>query len=536
MTNLTTQNHPPRLISFAAATATALLLGLGMPGITGWWPLLFIALVPLLSMVRHLPPMCSGCMGMFCGLLYNIILLYWIVIVLGRYGGLPPWISVPAMTLLALTVGSYLALFCLLLNLIVHRIGNGNNVTGWIVLIAPVIWVGIDFLGGILFTGFPWMDLGYGLYRQPLLIQAADLGGHHLITFCIVLINGLLTWLIERFRNPVSDKGGLVPVIAGCVLLICVGGYSIPRYQQISSAMTTAEQARVGVIQGNIDQGEKWSPGRKEQTVANYLSLSRQVVEKNVDLIVWPETALPFYPQQDSRLMSRVLNFTREHQTHLLTGSPFYALNPKKDGEKKGIDYFNSGLLFNDQGRLTGRYNKQHLVPFGEYVPLRNLLWFIKPLVEMVGDFTAGSSFKPLHAGKIKAGVLICFESIFPEIARREVVEGGNLLVNLTNDAWYGRSSAPHHSFAMSVLRAVENRRSLVRAANTGISGFVEPTGVIRKQSEIFMPAALAETVPLFTALTIFTRGGHWFGAICLIMILPLLLIGWKKRHPSCSG
>jgi len=149
--------------------------------------------------------------------------------------------------------------------------------------------------------------------------------------------------------------------------------------------------------------------------------------------------------------------------------------------------------------------------------------------VVSVGDFTAGSSYEPLQAGNIMAGVLICFESIFPEISRREVEAGSNLLVNLTNDAWYGRSSAPYHSLAMSVFRAVETRRSLVRAANTGISGFVEPTGTIRAQSQLFVSAALTETMVLSDEQTIFTRGGHWFGAFCLAMILPLLLL--HRRH-----
>ena len=159
---------------------------------------------------------------------------------------------------------------------------------------------------------------------------------------------------------------------------------------------------------------------------------------------------------------------------------------------------------------------------------MRTYLSFLEPLVVSVGDFTAGSSFEPLQAGKIRVGVLICFESIFPAIARREVEAGANLLVNLTNDAWYGLSSAPYQSFAMSVFRAVETRRSLVRAANTGISGFVEPTGAIRVQSPLFEPAALTETVVLLDVQTVFTRTGHWFGALCLILILPLLLFRRK--------
>jgi apolipoprotein N-acyltransferase len=526
----TAANPPARLYSFAAATLTALLLALAMPGRIGWWPLLFIALVPLLLTLRSLPPTRSACMGLFCGLLYNISLLYWIVIVLGRYGGLQPWLSVPAMALLALYMAAYLSLFCLLLNLVLRKYAPATG-SAMLLLAAPTIWVGLDFLGNILFTGFPWMDLGYGLYQQPLLIQAAALGGHHLLTFVIILVNGLLVWLIERFYLPQKKNGqaNFIPVIAANLFLLCLAGYSGYRLVAVKSAGTANPQVIISVIQGNIEQAEKWSPGQKEKTVRQYLRLSADALAEKPELLVWPETALPFFPSQNP-LMNNVLSFIRENRINLITGSPYFVLktdppaSQSKD-DKKPIDYFNSSLLLDQSGRLAGRYDKQHLVPYGEYVPLRSYLWFLKPLVVQVGDFSAGTSFEPLRTGKIRAGILICFESIFPEIARQEVLAGSNLLVNLTNDAWYGRSSAPHQSMAMSVLRAVENRRSLVRAANTGISGFVAPTGVIRSQSELFMPAALTESVELINEQTIFSRWGHWFGPGCLALILPLLLL-----------
>lgn len=523
--------YPSRLFSFAAAAASALLLILGMPGRIGWWPLLFIALTPLLLAVRRLPAMRCACMGLFCGLLYNIGLLYWIVIVLGRYGGLPVWISVPGMTLLALYMGCYLGLFCLLLNLVIKRSRAGKGSTGRMILAAPILWVGLDYLRSFLFSGFPWMDLGYGLYQQPLLIQAADLGGHHLVTFCIVLLNALLVWLFDQSstRVPETLPGRRVPVVFGCILLAAVSSYSFWRYQQISTAVETGPKATVAVVQGNISQDEKWTPARKEETVDTYLGLSRSLLEhEELELMVWPETALPFYPQQDP-LMEKVLDFVREKKVQLLTGAPWFVLKTEKKAGRKPVDYFNSGLLIDASGKPAGRYDKQHLVPFGEYVPIRSYLPFLEPLVVSVGDFTAGSSYEPLQTGNIRAGVLICFESIFPAISRREVEAGSNLLVNLTNDAWYGRSSAPYHSLAMSVFRAVETRRSLVRAANTGISGFVEPSGIIRAQSRLFEPAALMETVVLLSGQTFFTSGGYWFGSLCLAMIVPLLLL--RRRH-----
>jgi apolipoprotein N-acyltransferase len=520
-----------RFAAFAAAVSAAALLFLAMPGITGWWPLLFVALVPLLSALRRLSARRSLCMGMLCGLIYNIGLLYWIVPVLRRFGGQHVLISACALLLLAAYMAVYVGLFCLLLNLMISRSGPEGDSTAVALLTAPVLWVGLDVVRGHLLTGMPWMDLGYGLYRQPLLIQAADLGGHHLITFCIVMINALLFWLIDRIRTPDAPPsrhhyGQAVIVLLG---LCCVGVYSVLRYQQVASEMTATEKAAVVAVQGNISQSEKWSPDVKAKTIDQYLALSRASVTKmnRTDLLIWPETALPFYPPREP-LMNRIRDFVREKRVHLLTGSPYFTVTPKR---KKPVAYYNSALLFNPSGRLEARYNKQHLVPFGEYIPLRTYLWFLKPLVELIGDFTPGDSFEPLEADRIKAGVLICFESIFPEIARRETMAGANLLVNLTNDAWYGRSSAPYHSWAMTVMRAVENRRSLVRAANTGISGFVEPTGIIRKQSSLFTAEAVTADVELTTMQTIFTCGGHLFGTVCLALILPLLYLSVLKQR-----
>jgi apolipoprotein N-acyltransferase len=522
----------PRLHSFAAAAATALLLNLAMPGFTGWWPLLFVALVPLLVCANRLPPMRSGCMGMFCGLLYNIGLLHWIVIVLGRYGGLPSWISVPGLGLLALYMAVYTALFCLLFAVPASgKQGRGQALA--LLWGAPVLWVGMEFLRSFFLSGFPWMDIGYGLYGVPLLIQSADLGGHLLVSFLVVQVNGMLAWLVVRrlSDHPQQEPFFILPVIGSLVFLLSLGAYSGLRLQQGFIPEQPENTAVISVIQGNISQDEKWTPERKQETVNTYIKLSKTgVTGKGVDLLVWPETALPFFPQQDGLTLD-IVRYLEASSTPLLTGAPFYVPRPERGKGGKLVDYYNSALLIAPDGQLAGRYNKQHLVPFGEYVPLRQYLPFLEPLVVAAGDFTAGDSFQPLEIGRIRAGVLICFESIFPEIARKEVVNGANVLVNLTNDAWYGRSSAPYQSLAMAVFRAVENRRALVRAANTGISGVIQPSGRIAIRSELFVPAALTGAVNLMEKQTFFVRLGHWFGLLCLVCGgLSVGIVFWRSR------
>jgi len=511
--------------------ASALLLFAAMPGYVEWWPLLFVSLAPLLFIALYLPPRQAAWIGFVSGCIYSILTLHWIVVVLGRYGGLPAPVSIGAMLLLAAYMGAYTALFCLMLSFLAGRWWHRERSIAALVWTAPLLWVGLEYLRGVLFTGFPWLDLGYGLYQKPVLIQAADLGGHLLISFALVLANGFVVGIVDRQRSAVrwNLRGERrVLLLAGC-LLIFVFGYSFLRFQVLSPLYRHGLRAGVAVVQGNISQDVKWSPARKKETVAIYEQLSvKALADHTTELLVWPETALPFYPQQDP-LAKRIQALARRENLYLLTGAPTYRRNSGSDRET--IQYFNSALLFGPDGQVVDGYAKQHLVPFGEYVPLKKQLFFLAPLVENSGDFSPGKSSRPLVLGEhIRLGVLICFESIFPDIARAEVKAGANLLVNLTNDAWYGRTSAPRQSLAMAVFRAAENKRSLVRAANTGISALVEPSGRLIAGSEIFTPAVLNAQVPILELPTLFGRGGYMFGAACLSLIPGLLF--WRKRYP----
>ncbi|MCW5211751.1 apolipoprotein N-acyltransferase [Desulfobulbus sp. TB] len=506
-----------------------------MPGKIGWWPLLFVALLPLLSTLGRLSARQSILTGIVCGMFFYTGLLYWISPVLQRYGGLHPVVTITALFALVAYMTTYLCLFCCLGNYILILLCRSKGKSAALLLLAaPTLWVGLDFIRGTLFTGMPWMDLGYALYRQPFLIQAADLGGHHFITFAVVLINALFFYFLSRVRTADAAASGyhFVPPVVVFLLLACLGGYSTVRYQQIVSKVATADTALISAVQGNIQQNVKWVPSHKEKTVDQYLLLSRQAITgktEKPDLLVWPETALPFYPAREP-LMNKVDDFVWENDILLLTGSPFFTITPTQE---QPLAYYNSALLLDRTGSIAARYNKQHLVPFGEYVPLRNYLWFLKPLVEIVGNFTAGDSSQPLDGETIQAGVLICFESLFPDIARKEVAEGANLLANLTNDAWYGRSVAPDHSWAMTVFRSVENRRSLVRAANTGISGFVSPTGEILQETELFEAKAISARIPLLTLHSVFARGGYHFDIICLFLALILLYLSACKQQKN---
>jgi len=513
---------------------TSLLLLLSMPGRFGWWPLLFIALVPLLSFIRKKGPRVSFSAGLVTGFLYHAGMLYWIVIVLGRYGGLPPFISVPALLLLSLYMALYTALFASILSWLSGQPEKGVPLPLFL-FAAPALWVGLDWLRSVLFSGFPWMDIGYGLFSQPYLLQVADLGGHDLVTFLLVLVNVLVLILISALR-PATDRTTSryvrTTIITAAAILLLASCYSVFRYRQMSQVTEAAPVLKVAVVQGNIPQDEKWTPARKFSTLDLYQGLSEKAVPADdATLVVWPETALPFFPVNDP-LFKTVTGWAAARHIWLLTGAPFFVLNDDLDRTfAQAASYYNSALLVDPAGEVRGRYDKQHLVPFGEYVPLRKLLPFLEPLVESVGNFSFGSSEPPLSMDGVKLGVLICYESIFPALARKEAAQGANVLVNITNDAWYGRSSAPYQSFAMSVLRAVENRRSLVRAANTGISGFVDPLGGVQAQTPIFETLSLASTVPVIKERTFFVRFGYRFAPACLLLFAILVVFRLRKNR-----
>jgi apolipoprotein N-acyltransferase len=496
------------------------LLCLGLPGSGGLWPLLFIALVPLLVTIRKAKPGQAAWCGLITGLVHFLSLLYWIVIVMGRYGGLPWYISYTTLFSLALVLTVFVVIFTISARLFLTE--ATPIVTLWIL---PCLWVGLDWIRSFLFSGFPWMDLGYGLWSVPQLIQISDLTGHFGITFLLLLTNTLVALLLTD-RARTLRLSIIVPVV---MLMLAAAGYSTWRWQSLERHLPTKEVMTIGVVQGNVEQDKKWAPEERRATVTAYIGRTVSLfAPKKPALVVWPETALPFFPEAQHPLMIPLRSLTTQHQIALLTGAPWYEAI---DRAEKKFQYYNSALLLNVDGRFGGQYFKTHLVPFGEYVPMKKYLPFIAPIVQTVGDFTPGTVEDPIVYQKAKIGVLLCYEIIFPDIAEQWVRAGANILINLTNDAWYGKSSAPQQSFAMTVFRAVENRRSLVRAANTGISGFIDPLGRVRMRSEIFVPWEASADVVLNEDVPIVVRYGYMFAPFCFFLGTGLLLLQVLRRR-----
>ena len=477
--------------------------------------LAWVALIPLLIAIEDRSPAEAFKIGWFCGLVAYGGLLYWVMIVMGQYGKLPAYATIPLWLLLS----AWLAFFPALA---VWATTSGKQNVIKAVVLLPLAWVASDYLRSFLLTGFPWTMLGHSQYRLLPLIQVADLTGVYGITALIVLANTVLYRIIRAFSGanvPYPAKSALVLVLA----LIGTLGYGLYR---LNTPLQT-KSLRVALIQGNINQAVKWSPSFRDTTLDIYSSLSRQAIQsQKPDLIVWPESAAPFFFQENSPSSDRIRNLARELKTCILFGSPATEL---RNGSPTNL---NSAFLLDQNGNEQGRSDKIHLVPFGEYVPLARLLPFVNKMVHGIGDFSPGQQVKPLMAGQIPLGVLVCYEAIFPELARAHVNSGSRVLVNITNDAWFGRSSAPWQHLSMAVFRAIETRTPLVRAANTGITSVVDQNGHIRGMTPLFSQAVMVDEVKTGQADAVYLKIGDLFAQGCLTVALLLLAIGfWKQRQ-----
>ncbi len=493
------------------AFLSGILLALAFPRVNQSW-LAWIALVPLLQ-VMSIRPFRSG---FIAGLGFFGLVLYWLNIVMTTYGGLHPVFSLAAYLMLVV----YLALFFGTATWACCRLQEKLALSP--VLTLPVLWVALEFLRSFLFTGFPWATLGYSQQTYLPVIQSADIFGVYGISFLLVLSNALCSrlWELGRKRQLHTFPWAWLAL----VLLLIVGNYGYGLWRLGKSVEQGGEKLQVALIQGNIDQSLKWDPAYQQATVDIYRDLSLAAsTAPSADLIIWPESATPFYFQEAGPLHDEVVSVSRATGSSLLFGSPAF------EQANRRYQYLNSAFLLDPRGKILGRSDKVHLVPFGEYVPLGRYLPFINKLVSGIGDFSPGR-VNPLPMNGDQLGVLVCFEGIFPELARDYVRQGSDLLVNITNDAWFGKSSAPFQHLAMIRFRAVENRVWVARAANTGISAFIAPTGEITAQTPIFTPGFLRGEVTTGARLTLYTRIGDLLPVMFLFLSL-FWLVKTRRRY-----
>ncbi|HEV8702495.1 MAG TPA: apolipoprotein N-acyltransferase [Candidatus Polarisedimenticolia bacterium] len=480
--------------------------------------LALVALIPFLLSLQATEKGTALLRGYACGGSFFAILLYWIPAVMETYGGLPLPVAWLLQALLVFYLATFFALFAWIVSVAWRRYGPVA------LAFAPVSWVALEIARARLLTGFPWGLLGYTQYRNPALLQAAVWGGIFAVSFLVMAVNAGGALLILQ---PAASRAR----IAGAILIAVsalsfMGGRLALGREAGHEADGDGGAIPVAAIQANVAQDHKWDPKAAAGTLSDLARLSRQAASSGARLIVWPESSSPFSVRRpggdrasgpgvetDAAYAAFLGDLARSLHADLIVGSVDY----RAAGET--VRAYNSALAVGADGTLGATYDKVHLVPFGEYVPLARALFFVNRMVSgSIGEFDAGTRLEPLPTSVGRAGTVICYEAIFPEIVRRVAGRDAAFLVNITNDAWFGRTAAPYQHLAMAAVRAAENRRYMVRAANTGISALIDPFGRILARTGIEESAVLGGTIRARHDRTVYARCGDLFAWGCAIL------------------
>jgi len=478
--------------------------------------LAWIAFIPWLWALKKKSPLQAAYLGLVAGFVFFTGLLYWVYVVLTEYGHLPGPVSVFFLIVLTGYLALYFSAFAFLLRWAADKIHLPET------LFAPPLWVSLEYLRGILFSGFPWGLLGYSQFLTLPMVQISDITGIYGVSFIIVLVNVSLYRMVGTSFDE-GWKPALKELLAAGIILAMTGLYGQWRLMDLDKRTKDVKPFLVALIQGNIRQDIKWDPQFQEETVRIYTDLTRQIKSQPPDLIIWPETATPFFFQSAFSFQSRILELSQEMGAPLLFGAPGF----ERDGVK--INYFNSAFLISPEKKILGRYDKVHLVPFGEYAPLAGILGFTRDIIGAIGDFTPGEGVHNLTLPWGKFGVLICYEAIFPDLTRSFVERGAQFLVNITNDAWFGRTAAPYQHLSMATLRAVENHVPIARAANTGITAVIDSRGRVVRSTDLFTREILSGTIEIAKSRTFYTEFGDLFVYLCLGFTVLFLIFTRRK-------
>jgi apolipoprotein N-acyltransferase len=460
------------------------------------WFFGWVGIVPLLYAVRGKTPRRAFGLGWLAGVAHFAALLYWIAPTISNYTQITQWQAVGVLVVLSLVLGALMGGFVSVLEWLASA-GISR------VVAAPALWVVYEWMRYFVPAPCPWSLLGYSQYTVTPAIQIADLGGIYLVSAVLAFVNAALA---ELLRVGVRARPRLlIATLAVPLLTLVYGAARISTMDRFEG-----RTIQIGVAQASVAQQFKWDRAYENSTVATYSRLTREAAAAGAQLVVWPEAAVPFYVPQDLR--SRELE-----RLSASTGVEMFVGTPGAEQTDEGIVHYNRAWHVVPERGLDRSYDKIQLVPFGEYVPFGFLLSWLDRAVVVIGDFGRGEEYTvfegPLadNGQRSRFSGLICYEGIFPGLTREFVAVGAELLLNISNDAWYGYSSAPYQHLAMASVRAVENRVPLVRATNTGVSAVVDRVGRIRAATPLFEEAWFVEPVEVGYAGSVYTEFGDWF-------------------------
>lgn len=469
-------------------------------------------------------------LGISFGIVSGFGRVYWLAETLERFGHL----SRPEALLSGGLLILYLSLYPAFFLFVCRRLSCRTPLLPWI---AAAVWTLLEWAQTWIITGFPWELLGYSQYLNRPLRQLASLTGVYGVSFVLVLVNAGLAQLLASRRRVLATSLPIAAIVSAIML------YGFSRYASLTSEASSASAPpstasaalKVGIIQGSVAQDVKWRPDRARAITQRYADLTRQLASREpLDLVVFPETALPYWFRDDrfSAYREEVEQLARDVSAPILVGSLEMG---RIEGKPK---VFNRAFLLDREGEVAGYSDKVHLVPFGEYLPMPWLFQYLEGLVAESGSFASGAGHKVLSLpqGVVKIGVFVCYESIFPSIPRALASLGAALLVNTTNDAWFGRTAAPRQHLSMAVFRAVETGRPIVRAANTGISCAISPAGDISHATQLFETSAFSVNVVPRSTPTFYVRHGDVFLVVCALFLLGTFAAQRRRqRGRACA-
>lgn len=494
---------------------SSILLILAFPGfnlsILAW-----VGLIPLFFAIDGKSPLKAFKVSYLAGVLFFMGTIYWLM-----------HVTLPGMIGVVLYLALYFGLFGLIAYVAISRASYLS------LFVIPSAWVALEYARSHLLGGFGWNLLAHSQSYNLPMIQIADIAGAYGVSFLIVLANTAVFFTIKDIRR--KNYSTFYAAVA-LTLIFISAGYGVLRVNNVFAG----HRLKIAVLQGNIAQHKKWDPAFRKSIMDKYITLTLEAAKEQPDLIVWPETSVPGFLVAERDLMDSTSSLARSAGAPLLVGT----IREEEDG---GNAYYNSASLLGKDGDIEASYDKLHLVPFGEFIPARWLFSFVEKFTKStIGDFSPGNEYTVFDiimergAGgaeyrwklikKARFSVLICFEDVFPEIARQFVKNGANFLINITNDAWFGNTSAAYQHAQSSVFRAIENRVNVVRAANTGLSCIIDQKGKIISVVEsggknLFVDGFVIGEIVLTRTRTFYNKYGDIFSYICML-IITIYVIG----------
>jgi apolipoprotein N-acyltransferase len=461
-------------------------------------------------------------LGLLTGAVYFFGTLYWLIDTMTTFGALPTAGAVFAAGMLVAYLSLFPGAFAAILSRLYASFGPPA------LLLAPSIWVTTELGRQYVWDGFPWALLGYSQVTVLPVAQIASVVGVYGVSALLALVATSVAFLLLE-RNAAAWRA----VAATAILVATIAIWGGVRLRS-SILLGHGTPVRVAALQGNIAQEQKWDPANRGPITERYLNMTREAIAQGATFIMWPESATPLPFEQDIVGGSAIRRLAVESKVTLLVGSdqvePIKAATTDTKAEAR---YYNAAFLVKPDGTVGAIYRKMHLVPFGEYVPLQSVLFFAGPIIGAVAEF---SSFTPgtmpvlLPVGGHVASTAICYEVIYPNLIRRFVRDGSELLTTITNDAWYGTSSAAYQHWEQASMRAIEEGRYLARAANTGISGFVDPYGRVLARTPLFEQRVVVQDVRFITDRTVYSRIGDLVAWLSLVLTAAALLAAWRVR------